>query len=116
MFRMSGALLLEMRVDTSVYTSFQETTCRFSLMPGFSASNLSTKFVPFMPVPRNQSLVLGPYWQMMTSSVMSPLSANAQQDSASIRTRISAVSFFMGVPPIGLICYLNHYNTFPRHL
>ena len=94
---MSGGLLLEMRVETTVYTSFQETTSRLSLMPGLASSNFLTKLVPSMPVPVNQSLVLGPYWQMITSRVMSSASAKLEAESNSRSVRNNATAFFITV-------------------
>ena len=96
--RMSGALLLLMRVETTVYTSFQETTSRFSLMPGFASSNFLTKLVPFMPVPVNQSFVWVPYWQMMTSSVISSAIPMAAQEISITSASIRVANFFMRYP------------------
>ena len=69
-------------------------------MPGFASSNFLTKLVPFMPVPVNQSLVLGPYWQMMTSSVISSAIPRAAQEISIASASIRVANFFMRYPPL----------------
>ena len=66
-------------------------------MPGFASSNFLTKLVPFMPVPVNQSFVWVPYWQMMTSSVMSSAIPSAAQESSIMSASINVANFFMRV-------------------
>ena len=61
--------------------------------------NFATKFVPSIPVPRNQFRVLLPYSQMITSSSMgSSADANAMQDSAITSVIRNAKNLFMCSP------------------